>query len=72
MPREPWRTGGHGRTELSWPSLGPLLSPSPVQTWNRRNDSPPGVVEGTSGKQETPGKDGATTIASRFGGSRQK
>lgn len=43
---------------LSWSSLGPLLSPSPVQAWNGRNDSPLGVVEVTNGMQEALGKDG--------------
>lgn len=57
---------------LSWSSLGPLLSPSPVQAWNGRNDSPLGVVEVTNGMQEALGKDGATARASRFGGSRQR
>ena len=70
---EPWRTGGYGRTMFSCSSLGPLLSPPPVQAWSRRDDDGPlGVVEGTNGMQEAPGKDGATARASSFGSSRQR
>lgn len=43
---------------LSWSSLGPLLSPSPVQAWNGRNDSPLGVVESPMGCKRPWGKMG--------------
>lgn len=64
MPGSP-RAGGLAHAALSWPSLGTLLGSSPVQAWKTRNNSPPGVVEGTRRKQEAPEKEGATNKASK-------